>query len=228
MAEVRNLVVFDFCETLVDFQTADCFVDFVIADRIKFIHHLLNFAIKILTKVRVISLINLINPKLNISKRLYLLKIRGVEEEVVNSKAISFLNTIIQNRYNCEVLHKLRMHKKVGDYIIISSGGYQPYLKLFSEKEEVDKLFCTQIEFKAGFATGKIIYADCMFDNKVKLLEEYLRHNKDIQFKNTIVYSDSITDLPLLKWANQAFVLSYNISQNWALKNNLNEIILFR
>lgn len=228
MTKARNLVVFDFCETLVDFQTADCFVDFVIADRVKVITQLLDFAIKFLNRLRVIPLINLINPKLNISKRLNLLKIHGVKIDVVRTKAMDFVNTVIQNRYNNELLHKLREHKKKGDYIIVSSGGYEPYLKLFSEKEEVDKLFCTQIEFKSGFATGKIIDTDCMFENKVKLLEEYLTNNRDIQFTKTIVYSDSISDLPLLKWANQAYVVSYNASQNWAVKNNFNEIILFR
>lgn len=228
MEETKNLVVFDFCETIVNFQTADRFVDFVVEDNIKSFHRVTDFTLKFLTKIRVIPLINLFIPKWNISKRLKLIKLKGVEEGILNSKALAYVNSIIQNGYNIEILKKLRDHKEKGDYIIISSGGFHPYLNIFSEKEGVNKLFCTQIEIRKDISTGKIKGFDCMFENKVKLLEDFIVQNKELRFKETIVYTDSISDLPLLKWAHSSFVISYNKSQGWVKKYNFNEIILKR
>jgi len=66
-----------------------------------------------------------------------------------------------------------------------------------------------------------------MFDTKVHLIEEFLK-STNYNLKDSIVYSDSKTDLPLLKWASNAYVISYNKSQRWPYEVGLDEIILNR
>ncbi|MFN4083090.1 MAG: HAD family hydrolase [Bacteroidia bacterium] len=224
----NKIAIFDFCETLTNFQTADRFVNFILKDNNcnnSVWVNTLNRLIYIMTLLRVFAILNIIAPRLNLSKRILLLKLRGVSKEVIHAKAIDYLEKVINPRINRNILERLREYKRNGYLVFISSGGYEPYLNLFSKQEGIDKLFCTQIEFIKGKATGFIKGKDCMFINKVTLLEEYLKANK-ITFEDSVVYSDSFSDLPLLKWANSAYVISYNNSRSWVVKGGFNEIII--
>jgi HAD superfamily phosphoserine phosphatase-like hydrolase len=116
------------------------------------------------------------------------------------------------------------MHRDNKDHILIVSGGYAPYIKYFSEINKLHYSFATEIEFNNNKATGKFIGKDCLYAQKVLLLNQYLKENA-LDFDKSVAYSDSITDLPLLKWANKAYVVSKNTSQKWAKENGLNEII---
>jgi HAD superfamily hydrolase (TIGR01490 family) len=227
MEKSRNIVVFDFCETLTKFQTADRFVDFVLNDTNFFYSSFLNLVYKVLIKLRFIAFVNKFKPKWNLSKRLYLLKLRGVSEQFVRQKAVNYLNEIILPGLNSEIYNKFKSHKDNGDLVIISSGGYEPYLSEFCKSEKIEKLFCTNIEFKNGIATGFILGSDCMFDTKVHLIEEFIK-SANYNITDSIVYSDSKTDFPLLQWASKAYVISYNKSQMWPNEVGLNEIILNR
>ncbi|GAB1448397.1 HAD-IB family hydrolase [Bacteroidota bacterium] len=223
-----NIAVFDFCETLVNFQSADRFIDFVIQGRIGYFQKFISVITWISKRLRFLPLIHYLFPEYNIYKRLHLLKIRGVEKDFIFQKANDYLNEVINYNTNSELLQKLRQHKTEGDMVIISSGGLSPYLMLFSEQEKVDVLFCSEIEFLNGRATGFLKGPDCMLGNKVRLLEFYLKSNPEIKFEEKFVYSDSITDLPLLSWGDNSFVISYNEKQNWVEKYNFQEIILSR
>ena len=72
-----------------------------------------------------------------------------------------------------------------------------------------------------GFFLGK----DCLFQQKVVLIEKYIKDNH-LKFSETIAYSDSKTDLPLLQWADEAIVVSKNESQAWASSYGFKEIII--
>jgi phosphoserine phosphatase len=58
----------------------------------------------------------------------------------------------------------------------------------------------------------------------VYLLEKFINET-NIIYSKSIVYSDSITDLPLLKWADEAVVISKSKSQLWANDFGFKEII---
>jgi phosphoserine phosphatase len=94
---LKNLVIFDFCETLVDLQTADFFVDYIIKKE-KYYQYLwlkkIDFFLK---KSRILAVINKCFPKFNFSKRLKLYQIKGVSQEKVNQLAQDYYEEILMN-----------------------------------------------------------------------------------------------------------------------------------
>ena len=110
------------------------------------------------------------------------------------------------------------------DIVIIISGGYSPYIKVFAEQHGIKYFFATEIELSKNKVTGHFSGKDCLNQQKVELLEQFLQDNP-IQFSSSIAYSDSSSDLPLLKWVNEGYVVSKDSSQKWAFENKLKEII---
>ena len=220
----KKLVVFDFCETLVTFQTADKFIDYVLENENYKKYRWLNTFKNILTKLRFLAIVSKLFPKLNLSKRLKLYQIKGVSKIAIDALAIQYYNEVLIH-HKIKHLHELLLkHIDNKDHILIVSGGYAPYIKYFSEIYKLQYSFATEIEFHNNSATGMFSGKDCLFNQKVVLIETYLRNNKMI-FDESIAYSDSITDLPLLRWADKAMVVSKGKSQKWAKENNFKEII---
>lgn len=222
--KTKKLVVFDFCETLVDFQTADAFIDFVtekeLYNKFKYIKYLTSF----LTQTRVLAFFNKFFHEWNVSKRLKLYQIKGISEEKINQYSKDFYEEKLM-RHLIKPLYALFLkHSNEGSHVIIISGGYEPYIRFFSEKHNIDYYFATKIAFEKNKVSGFFLGKDCLFKQKVVLLEQYIAQN-NITFEESIVYTDSVTDIPILKWAKSAFVVSKNKPQIWAKEMGFNEII---
>lgn len=221
----KTIAIFDFCETLINFQTADLFIEFIIKNENYYRYSwIVNFD-KLLRSTRLLSLFNKIYPSFNLSKRLKLMQLRGLSENIIFDNAKKYFSESLILNTIPELYDLFKKHQANGDVIIIISGGYLPYLKVFSEIHGVKYFFATEMETKNGVITGNFLGKDCMSRQKIVVLEECIKENK-IEFNSSIAYSDSITDLPLLKWADTAFVVSKITSQKWAKQNNLNEIIV--
>tara|TARA_B100000963_G_scaffold358205_1_gene382252 strand:+ start:1035 stop:1724 length:690 start_codon:yes stop_codon:yes gene_type:complete len=219
----QKLVILDFCETLIKFQTADRFIDFVCVDKNIFLHKLI-FLIQIfLKKIKFTSIIYKFFPKFNFNKRLKLLSIIGIDRKYLNLKAESY-NKILIDNIILEMQEILNESLKNNDNVIIVSGGYEIYLSEFSNYHKIKNLIGTKIMFRNNKATGLVHGLDCMHENKVILLENYIKKN-NIKYNTSVVYSDSISDIPLFKWADKGYVISKGSSQNWVKSYDLNEII---
>lgn len=219
-----RLVVFDFCETLVNFQSADRFVDYIIEKENYRKYRWLFQLNRILTRLRVMAVLSKIWPELNPSKRLKLLQIKGVSEEKIEKYAREFYDEKVMPNLIKPLYQLMQNHVSSGDHVLVISGGYAPYIKVFSEKHQIKAYFATEMALAAGKLTGKFAGKDCLYGQKTVLLEEYLKHNT-INFTRKIAYSDSSSDLPLLQWADEAFVISRGQSQPWAKTYGFKEII---
>lgn len=219
-----KLVIFDFCETLVDFQTADAFVDFIIEKENYKKYSWVKKTEKFLTKTRILAIMSKFAPKLNISKRIKLYQIKGISDKEIINYSDQYYNEKLLPNIIVPVYNLFKSHIDDKDHILIISGGYSPYVKLFSEKYNVNGHFATEIAFKSNKLTGFFNGKDCLFQQKVILLENYIQFNS-LEYSSSVAYSDSITDLPLLKWADEAFVISKDKPQFWAKNYGFNEII---
>ena len=218
----KKVVFFDFCETLVNFQTADGFVDFVREASGKKRMRNLEILQKLLIKMRFFAVCYKIFPKKAIEKRFKLFQIRGFSKDGLDEYAKLFYNQKIKSNFIQDIFQKFRNHLDDSDKIVIISGGYSIYLKHFVNEFNLPYLFASEIEFdKNNLCTGLIKGMDCLYENKVIFIEG---HGFERAI-NTIAYSDSITDLPLLKWVNNGIVVSRKVPQKWATQNGLNEIV---
>ena len=221
-----NLVVFDFCETLVNFQTANAFIDFVVERKKTIWSRFIASLEMIFLHSRFFAVVDRFFPKYNISKRVNLMKIRGISEIDIKNFAINFHQNIINKRTIQPLLDELKRLVNNGDYVIIASGGYDVYLNLFASDYKVKYIVSSKIKFNNGKASGFLLDGkDCLYEEKVIQLDKLI-HANNLEFQHKISYTDSITDLPLLKWSNEGIVVSKGKSQNWPHTYNLKEIVL--
>ncbi|MYA67241.1 MAG: HAD family hydrolase [Gammaproteobacteria bacterium] len=101
-------------------------------------------------------------------------------------------------------LELVREHRRAGDFCMILTATNdlitRPIAKLF----EVDALLATEAEIVDGEITGRIHGTPCFQEGKVRKLRDWLSQNPGYELDNSVFYSDSINDQPLLELAGEA------------------------
>jgi len=94
-------------------------------------------------------------------------------------------------------------HKKAGDTLVIITATNSFITKPIADAFGIEHLIATEAEIVDGKYTTKIAGTPCFKEGKVTRLNEWLKNN-DHSMKNSVFYSDSHNDLPLLELANTA------------------------
>lgn len=199
-----NLAIFDFCDTISNFQTADAFSRYALKKMGRTSHLKLN---SILSKLKIYSLLSKLKIQ-GVQKKLLLSGIKGLHRDKIDSIAIEYYKDVVKLGLNKKVVQLMLDHLDNGDRVIINSGGFMPYLKVFANEYNIAKVYATEFEYKKNRFTGNILGVDCLSIEKVKRMKEYelLEYN----FNEIIVYSDSVTDLPLFNIATKKIVIIYS------------------
>lgn len=224
----KKWVVFDFCETLVNIQSADAFIDFATQDEQQLWRHFWRKIIAICERVKVFAVAQKLFPKYNLEKRMRIFLLRGLSVEALERRAQEFAETVLSRCENQALMDRLKMHRNQGDIIEISSGGLHVYLKCWAQEYNIDVVDATHLEVRKGRVTGFIEGSDCMYSEKVIRLNGRLKNGQDKEGLFKIVYSDSFTDLPLFEWADEAWVISYDKKRAWPNNYNFKELVIGR
>jgi HAD superfamily hydrolase (TIGR01490 family) len=202
---MKNLAIFDFCDTLVNFQTADAFCRFVLLKREKHLKLKLDGWMK---TFKIYGLLEKSNLYLGFQKKFLLNSIKGINYEDMKLYAVDFVNDIILKNTNKVLIDRLIEHQKKGDLVVINSGGFDIYLSVFAKKFNITKVYATQLDFSNGIFSGKINGKDCLGYEKVtKMNQDKLLEN---EFESVFVYSDSMTDLPIFNLASRKYAVIYH------------------
>ncbi len=222
---MKPLALFDFCETLVSFQTAGAYVDFVRNKSAAAKMQRLNRIRVQLKKWKIITLLNKIFPYANIEKKIELYQLKGFSKEMLEQYAAEYYQHKIAPCLIPELVAEMARRQNEGYELAIVSGGYSIYLHHFARACNIPHVIATEIAFDSNnISTGKIKGQDCMYQYKINRVEAYFSQ-AGFNKKTAVVYSDSITDMPLLKWAGSAVVVSKNETQPWAMQQHFPEII---
>lgn len=215
--------LFDFCETLVNFQTADAFVDYVRMTTKSKRMMMLSFLIRIMNKIKVFTLIDkLVGDQLYLLKRCVLWQLRGFSEAKLECYAKEYYDSRIRPNLINLVVDRMLELKKGGFKVLLVSGGYSIYVKYFVNEYSLDGLIANEIDFKKQKCLGRIKGVNCMNKNKPILLDAFFVCKPQY----TEAYSDSITDIPFLRWANKGVVVSKGKHQEWCGRYNFEEIVV--
>lgn len=219
---MNKVAFFDFCETIADFQTADAYVKFVRERygnaRMRRIEDFQRY----LRKTKLIRILQRFWGKEgNVNKRLTAYQLKGFSEKKLDFYAHEYYEQIIKPHFIKDIIEILINLKKQGYKVGVVSGGYGLYLRYFVEDFKLDFLLSSNIAFKNGICTGGWDGPDCLNENKVI----YLKQMFPLPPSESIAFSDSQTDVPLLKYARQGVVVSRNRHQNWIDNYNFKEII---
>lgn len=101
-------------------------------------------------------------------------------------------------------LELVREHRRNGDFCMILTATNDLITRPIAELFEVDALLATEAEIVDDAITGRIRGTPCFQEGKVKKLRDWLAHNSGFDIENSVFYSDSINDLPLLELAGEA------------------------
>lgn len=220
----KRLALFDFCETLVAFQTADAFVDYC---REESNYKWACFLEKIrvfLVSIFFFKVLSLFFDGNKIHKKFKLLQLRGLSEYEIENYAKHFYFNKIKPFFIVDLIEELERLKKLRYDIFVVSGGYSVYIKYFCSDFNINQVVGSDILFKNNRCIGVIDGKDCMNLNKITKLFYNIKED-EYDLANSIAYSDSISDLPLLKIVGHSVVVSKNCSQRWARDNFFDEII---
>lgn len=224
MLNNEKWALFDFCETLTNFQTADAFVDYVRTETKSKRMIILSFLIRIINKLKVFTLIDkLAGSQLYLLKRCTLWQLRGFSETRLEYYAKEYYDNRIRSNLINLTIERMIALKKSGFKILLVSGGYSIYIKYLVNEYSLDGLIANEIGFKKHCCLGRIKGVNCMNENKTILLDTFFVSKPQY----TEAYSDSITDIPFLQWANKGFVISKGKHQKWCEKFSFDEIIWF-
>ncbi len=184
-----NLVIFDFDDTLFRGQSFDEFIRFVYENE----HNIIRKLLYKLSKV----VIHYTQFSSKINKFLLTRFMVGMPMNVLLNRAEEFESTsvekkIIPHLYNC-----LQNHQRQGDTVIVVSGGLEIYVKIFAKKHNIDYSIATKINDNNHCFVS--VGEECLGHNKLDRLFMELEIN-NYNRENVHVYSDHISDLPLLEY----------------------------
>lgn len=218
---MNKVALFDFCETLANFQTADPFVDYVrVSKQSKRMVFWDNLK-KLHDKCRLVGFIEyLFFRTQSVGKRLKCYQLKGLSEMYLKEMAKCYYEEVIKPNLIPRMVEEMEKLKSSYDIYLVS-GGYDLYLNYFVKDYSLNGCISTKIKFKDGVCTGTFDGNDCMNFNKVKLLETFFK----VKPKHVIAYSDSKSDLPLLTWANEGIVVQKVDKPKWASNYNFKEIL---
>ena len=200
-----KVALFDFCDTLVSFQTANEYVRFYVKNyaslKVKIRHMLYLF----LSISGILDKLELKSEDQSVRKRMLLWQLKGSSRTKMELVAKEFYQRCIKPRTINETLLELKRKQSDNWRIYIVSGGYDIYINLFAKDYgiELSNVVSNHLLFENGFFLGKYDL-NCMGNEKVKLLNNKINRENSL----VIAYSDSISDLPMLNWADEAYVVA--------------------
>ncbi len=203
-----KIALFDFCGTIVDFQSGNPYVFYVLNELNSPVLNLKNRIRKI--KLKLMRKIN--KNFLDKNDILYLLK--GINYDDLDRFALEYYIKIVRPRFYSKILNKIQKLKAEGYKIYIVSAGYEIYLKYFVQEYGLDGVIATKIKFdKDNNCLGIFDGKDCIKEEKPVYINKYL--NSEIQdSKKVIGFTDSCTDIPMLKMCTERYVVTHN-KESW-------------
>lgn len=135
--------------------------------------------------------------------------IRNIHENELQMLVKEFFEKSLSKIFYIDAIETMKKLKAEGCKIYLISASAEFYLKELYNIKEVDKIIGTKFEFKEGYYTGKVIGANNKGEEKVRRLKEVLKEeNIQADFKNSYMYSDSLSDLPLFKLVGHPFLIN--------------------
>lgn len=107
----------------------------------------------------------------------------------------------------------IKMMKKLKDegydiYLISASPEF--YLMELYAIPEVDRIIGTRFEFEDDTFNRKMCGLNCKGEEKVRRLKEVLEEeNIEVDFENSYMFSDSLSDKPLLDLVGKPYLINY-------------------
>lgn len=150
------------------------------------------------------------------TKERFLRFLKGKEEKEIKAIVKSFYREHLVNLLYEDGLKAIKEYKKKGYKVYLISASPEFYVNEFYNIEGVDKVIGTKFKMEDGIFNPIVIGKNCKGEEKVKrLMEELKKENIEVDFKNSCMFSDSLSDLPLLELVGNGYLINYNKKSNF-------------
>jgi HAD superfamily hydrolase (TIGR01490 family) len=200
---LEKLAIFDVDFTLTKKETLIEFYKFMIMKKPGLIRHLprtLKAAFFYLFK----------KLELKKAKEHFLAFTEGIHEKEMNELVKEFYKTRLSKMLYKDAIEKIRELKGEGCKVYLISASAEFYLKELYNIPEVDMVIGTRLKVQDGIHKCEIINENCKGEEKVKRLMEVLKEeNLKVDFKESYMFSDSLSDLPLFNLVGHPYLINY-------------------
>lgn len=143
-------------------------------------------------------------------KEKFLKFIDGIEEEELAKLVNKFYKERLSKILYEDALAMIKKLKAQGYLVYLISASPEFYLKELYSIQEVDYIIGTRFFFCDGKFERQMNGANCKGEEKVKRLMEVLESKGiDVNFKESFMFSDSLSDKPLLDLVGKPYLINY-------------------
>lgn len=144
------------------------------------------------------------------TKERFLRFLKGKKEQEIKEIVKSFYRDHLTGLLYEDGLNAIKDFKKKGYKVFLISASPEFYVKEFYNIEGVDKVIGTKFKMDDGIFTPIVIGKNCKGEEKVKrLYEELKKDNIEVDFDNSYMFSDSLSDSPLLELVGNGYLINY-------------------
>lgn len=144
------------------------------------------------------------------TKETFLRFIEGIKEEEMNNLVKDFYEKRLSKIIYKDAIEMMKKLKSEGCKIYLISASPEFYLKELYNIKEVDKIIGTRFTLKNGVHTRRMEGVNCKGEEKVRRLKEEInREGIEVDFKNSYMFSDSLSDKPLFDLVGNAYLINY-------------------
>lgn len=200
---MEKLAIFDIDYTITRKETLMEFFKYLVSKDIKNIKFLpralysgLMYGVKVYDERRV--------------KECFLKFIENIDEAELAKLTKSFYDERISKILYKDAVDMIKKLKKEGYMVVLISASPEFYVKEFYAIKEVDLIIGTKFTFEGGKFIRKMHGNNCKGEEKVRRLNEVLKEkNIKVDFKNSYMFSDSLSDKPLLDLVGNPYLINY-------------------
>lgn len=134
--------------------------------------------------------------------------VKGTSEGPMIEETESFFFSTLSKMYRPGALAAIKKHRELGHPICLLTSSFDGLAKLVQQDLKLDHCLCTTLEVDSkGLYTGKTIGLPCFGRNKITYAQE-LCNTLKISLQDSIFYTDSASDLPLLSLVGRAVAVN--------------------
>ncbi len=144
------------------------------------------------------------------TKETFLKFIEGLKEEDMGNIVKEFYSKRLSNIIYKDAMDMIKKLKAEGFKIYLISASPEFYLKELYNIKEVDRVIGTRFLCSKGIHTRRMEGENCKGEEKVLRLKEVLKkENIEVDFKNSYMFSDSLSDKPLFDLVGKPYLINY-------------------
>ncbi len=216
---LKILALFDFCETLVDFQSAARYLELVANYRGCNKNHSLHYRIYTKLKYKITKRLNKILPtswcNAVIKKPVTFEVLRDFRKEEAELIAQNFFKNELLMHLNHHIIERIHYHQNLGHTIAIVSGGFEIYIRLFAKYFDIPYVVAVSLESNGEYLSGNMSGIHTMEYRKLYKLAQTLNLS-EYDLQQSYAYSDCPSDIPLLALVGNGMVVECGKDIEWA------------